>query len=207
MIETLLAFDIATIATFLVACLVLALTPGADMMFTIASGAAGGARAGAAAAVGISMGSLVHSVLAAIGLAALIATHPMAYEAIRWAGVAYLIFLAVQMWRADPHVEHMEGTALMRRAFKRGFLTNILNPKVALFVLAFLPQFTDPTIGPLWQQIVLLGVMLAVFDGTLYVALGVLAGYFGDGIRRGAGIMNKFAALIFGGLAVRLAVN
>ena len=207
MIDTLIAFDFATIATFLVACFVLALTPGADMMFTIASGATGGPRAGAAAAVGISMGSFVHSILAAIGLAALIAAHPTAYETIRWAGVAYLTFLAVQMWRADPRVERVEGATLTRQAFKRGFLTNILNPKVVLFVLAFLPQFTDPSIGPLWQQIVLLGAMLAIFDGALYVALGVLAGYLGERIRRSAGVMNKLAALVFGGLAARLAIN
>lgn len=207
MIETLFAFEITTIATFLVACLVLALTPGADMMFTIASGATGGPRVGAAAAVGISTGALVHSVFAAVGLAALIAAHPLAYETIRWVGVAYLTFLAVQMWRADPRVERVAGAALMRRAFRRGFLTNILNPKVVLFVLAFLPQFTDPAIGPIWQQIILLGALLAVFDGALYVALGVLAGYLGDSIRRSAGLMNKLAALVFGGLAARLAIN
>lgn len=145
--------------------------------------------------------------LAAIGLAALIAAHPVAYEVIRWAGVAYLVFLAVQMWRADPHVERVAGAALMRRAFTRGFVTNILNPKVALFVLAFLPQFTDPDVGPIWQQIVLLGLMMALFGGSLYVIIGAVAGHLGDGIRRNAGVMNKLAALVFGGLAARLAVN
>ena len=147
MIETLFAFETATLLAFLGACLVLFATPGADMMFTLASGAAGGARAGAAAAVGISAGSFTHVLLTAAGLGALIVAHPGAYEAIRYAGAAYLVCLAWQMWRAGPGTETVDGARRAARAFARGYLTNILNPKVALFVLAFLPQFTDPAIG------------------------------------------------------------
>ena len=192
---------------FIGACLVLNFTPGADMMFTIASGAAGGPAAGAAAAVGISLGSLVHTVMAAAGLAALIVAYPVAFDVIRWAGVAYLLYLAADMWRASAEVERVAGVSEIRRAFTRGFLTNILNPKVALFVLAFLPQFTDPSVGPIWQQMILLGLMLATFGCALYICIGALAGALSDRIRRSAGMMNKLAALVFGGLAARLAVN
>lgn len=207
MIETLLAFETSTLVAFMGAAFILYLTPGADMMFTIASGAAGGPKAGLAAAAGISLGVLAHVGMAAAGLAALILAYPAAYDVIRWAGVAYLVFLALQMWRADPTIESVSGNAMMWRAFRRGFLTNILNPKVGLFVLAFLPQFTDPVNGPIWQQILWLGLMLFVggfiFDG----AYGVFAGYLADRIRRSVGVMNKLAALVFGGLAARLAVN
>lgn len=207
MIETLMAFEAATLIAFMGAAVILYLTPGADMMFTIASGAAGGPKAGLAAAAGISLGVLVHVIMAAAGLAALIIAYPAAYDAIRWAGVAYLVYLATQMWRADPHVEAVSANAVVWRAFRRGFMTNILNPKVALFVVAFLPQFTDPASGPIWQQILWLGLLLAsggiVADG----AYGVYAGYMAERIRRGAGVMNKLAALVFGGLAARLAVE
>lgn len=207
MIETLLSFEISTLIAFMGASVVLYLTPGADMMFTIASGAAGGPRVGLAAAAGISLGVMTHVAIAVAGVAALILAYPAAYDAIRWVGVAYLVFLAVQMWRADPTIEEVSGSAAIWRAFRRGFLTNILNPKVALFVIAFLPQFTDPANGPIWQQIVWLGVFLVaggfIFDG----AYGVFAGYLANRIRRSAGVMNKLAALIFGGLAARLAVN
>jgi len=207
MLETLLAFEVSTLIAFMTASVILYLTPGADMMFTIASGAAGGPRVGLAAAAGISLGVLTHVAFAVAGLAALILAYPAAYDAIRWVGVGYLVFLAVQMWRADPTIDAVSGSAAVWRAFRRGFMTNILNPKVALFVVAFLPQFTDPANGPIWQQIIWLGIFLFiggfVFDG----AYGIFAGYMARRIRRSAGVMNKLAALIFGGLAVRLAVN
>lgn len=207
MIETLFAFEGTTLLTFVVACIILHLTPGADMMFTVASGAAGGPRVGFAAAVGISFGLLVHVALAAAGLAAVIVTYPSAYDVIRWMGVIYLLFLAWQMWTSDPALEPVRGTAVVWRAVRRGFVTNILNPKVWLFVMAFLPQFTDPEIGPVWYQIVLLGLILAVSDILVSGTVGILAGWMRERIRRGAGLMNKLAALVFGGLAARLATT
>ncbi len=207
MIDTLLTFEASTLMAFMGASIVLYLTPGADMMFTIASGAAGGPKAGLAAAAGISLGVVTHVALAAVGLAALILAYPAAYDVIRWIGVCYLLYLAVQMWFADSTVEEVSGNSVIWRAFRRGFATNILNPKVALFVIAFLPQFTDPANGPVWQQIIWLGVFLVtggfVFDG----AYGVFAGWMSARVRRGVGTMNKLAALVFGGLAARLAVN
>lgn len=211
MIDTLLAMDPVTFATFMGAACLLYLTPGADMMFTVASGIAGGPRAGLAAAMGISLGVIMHTTLAAAGLAALLLTHPAAYDAIRYAGAAYLALLAWQSWRdgaADRAAGHaVRGRANVGRAFRRGFVTNILNPKVALFVLAFLPQFTDPAIGPVWQQILWLGLFLtlggAISDG-LY---GVLAGKMAERLSRSSGRMNKITAILFGGLAARLVID
>ncbi len=207
MLDTLLAFDPATLAAFAAAALVLYLTPGSDMMFAIASGAAGGPRAGLAAAGGIGLGILAHVLMAAAGLAALIAAHPAAYDAIRWAGAAYLVWLAVQAWRADPAAPTARGRAQVWRAFRSGFATNILNPKVALFVLAFLPQFTDPAIGPVWRQIVVLGLMLAAGGLVAKGAYGIFAGIAAARLRRGTALLNRLAALVFGGLAARLALG
>ncbi|MEM1300848.1 MAG: LysE family translocator [Pseudomonadota bacterium] len=207
MIDTLLAFEIATLVTFFGACIMLYLVPGADMMFTIASGAAGGPKAGIAAATGISAGVLVHVAATAAGLGALILAYPAAYDAIRYAGAAYLAFLAVQMWRAGPETEEQTGARRIRRAFTRGFVTNILNPKVALFVVAFLPQFTDPAIGPIWQQILWLGVILGVGGIISDGAIGAAAGFAAGWLRRVGGYMNKLVAIVFGGLAAKLVID
>ena len=207
MLETFFAMDPWTFATFIGASVLLYLTPGADMMFTIASGVAGGPRAGLAAAVGIALGVMVHVTLAAAGLAVLIAANPGLLNLIRYAGAAYLAFLAWQSWTDRGHLSRAEGRKDVWRAFRRGFLTNILNPKVALFILAFLPQFIDPAVGPAWQQIVILGFILGfggiLTDGTY----GVLAGFAAERVRRSAGVMNKVSAVIFGGLAAKIAFN
>jgi len=207
MISTLLAMEPLTIATFMGAAVLLYLTPGADMMFTLASGISGGPKAGLAAAVGISLGVLVHVTLAASGLAALLLTYPSAYNAIRYLGAAYLAVLAVQSWRASGMPEQTRGRANVWRAFRRGFLTNILNPKVALFVLAFLPQFTDPAVGPVWHQIIWLGLMLALGGILTDGIYGVFAGVMANRLRRASGVMHKISAFVFGGLAARLAIG
>lgn len=207
MIETLFAFDTATLLAFAGASIVLYLTPGADMMFTIASGTAGGPRAGLAAAVGISLGVFTHVAVAAAGLGALILAYPAAYDAVRYIGAAYLAYLAWQMWVAEPFTEPVKGAALMRRAFTRGYVTNILNPKVALFVLAFLPQFIDPANGPVWQQTIWLGVFLTAGGVISDGLIGTLAGLFSNWLKRSQRVMNRIAALIFGGLAARIALT
>ncbi len=207
MLATFMAMDGWTIATFMGAAMILYLTPGADMMFTIASGMTGGPRAGAAAAAGISTGVLVHVALAAVGLAVLLLAYPAAYEAIRYVGAAYLAFLALQSWRAGSNLRQGKGAVAIWRAFRRGFLTNILNPKVALFVLAFLPQFTDPSIGPVWQQIIILGVMLALGGVITDGLIGIFAGLAAARLHRFSGALNKLSAIVFGGLAVRLVLD
>lgn len=207
MIETALSMDPWTVVTFMGAAMILYLTPGADMMFTLASGIQGGPRAGLAAAFGISTGVLVHVALAAAGLAALLIAYPAAYDAIRYVGAAYLVWLAISSWRASPEVSDKRGAQTMRRAFTRGFVTNILNPKVALFVAAFLPQFTDPMVGPIWHQIIALGVLLALGGVVTDGAYGVLAGLLAAKLKAASKFMNKISAIVFAGLAARIALN
>lgn len=207
MLSTLLSLDPWTVATFIGASFLLYLTPGADMMFTIASGVAGGPRAGLAAAFGISLGVLTHVIVAAAGLAVLVAASPAMLDAIRYAGAAYLLWLAYSSWTASGDLERRNGRAGYWRAFRRGYLTNILNPKVGLFVLAFLPQFADPAIGPVWQQIIIFGVILTIGGVITDGAFGVFAGLMADRIKRSSKLMNRVSAVIFGGLAARLALN
>lgn len=206
MFETLFSMDPWTIATFIAAAFVLYITPGADMMFTIASGIKGGPKAGVAAAVGISLGVLVHTAIAAAGLAVLLTTYPAAYDTVRYAGAAYLAYLAWQSWNAGDS-EARNGRAEVWFAFRRGFVTNILNPKVALFVLAFLPQFTDPAAGPMSHQIIWLGLILMTGGIITDGAYGMFAGLLADKLRRSEHVMNKLSAVVFGGLAVRIALD
>ena len=195
--------DPLSIATFLGAGLLLNLTPGSDVMFASASGLAGGPRTGVAAAFGVALGGLMHTALAAAGLAALLVASPAAFEVLRWLGAGYLLFLAMKYWRAGPS-QDVAGTAAFGRAVRRGFVTNALNPKVALFVLAFLPQFTNPAAGPVWQQILVLGLMFSTTGFFVTAGYGALAGVAGKALGQATGWMGKVAALVFALLALRL---
>ncbi|GGD20117.1 LysE family translocator [Sinisalibacter lacisalsi] len=198
--------DPVNVAAFLGAGLLLNLTPGSDVMFASASGLAGGPRAGIAAALGVALGGLLHTALAAAGLAALLVASPLAFDAVRWLGAGYLLFLAVKYWRAGP-AQGVAGTAGLGRAIRRGFVTNALNPKVALFVLAFLPQLTDPATGPVWQQILVLGLLFSTTGFFVTAGYGALAGVAGKALGQATGWMGKVAAVIFGLLALRLVVE
>jgi threonine/homoserine/homoserine lactone efflux protein len=194
---------------FVPAGLALNLTPGADMMFTLAQGLKGGPRAGMAANAGIAVGGMVQTVIAGLGLGALVAAHPVAFDAIRWGGVAYLLWLAVQSWRAGPMAAR--GDVALRslgRVFLDGVMVNLLNPKVILFILAFLPQFVDPSRAVL-PQFLVLGL---VFSLGGFVVNGVVALFAGGAGQRLAGSavfarwLGRAGAAIFAGLAVRLAL-
>lgn len=204
MLETLFAMDPVTILAFLGAGILLNLTPGADVLFATASGLSGGPRAGVAAAIGIALGSVAHITFAALGLSALILTSPLAFKAIQWLGAAYLLWLAIKTWNAPADSATGKGANSLYSALKRGFLTNLLNPKVALFILAFLPQFADPVIGPLWHQILILGALFCVTGLVITSAYGAAAGLFRAALSRISGPLNKLTSLIFGGLAIRL---
>lgn len=203
MIDILTLVPPAELAAFLAAGIVLNLTPGADVMFATASGLSGGPRAGAVAGLGVGLGGLFHVTLAAIGVSALLPAHPAALTALKWAGAAYLLYLAVKSWRAGA-AQPGTGVAHPGRALWRGFVTNALNPKVALFVLAFLPLFTDPARGPVWQQILILGAVFTATGTVITMGYGLLAGMAGQALGRRMGAMNKVAAVLFGGLAARM---
>lgn len=208
MLETLMAFPPATLLAFLAGALVLNLTPGSDVLFAIASGLQGGPKAGMAAGFGVGIGGIFHTCATAFGLAALVAAHPGTLDIVRWAGAAYLLWIAVKSWRAVvPPPESAGGALLPRDAFRRGVITNVLNPKVALFMLAYLPQFTDPAIGPLWQQMLILGGIVFTGGTLITMGYGASAGWLGTRLARRMGVLNKVAALLFGGLAAKLALD
>ena len=188
---------------FLATGILLNLTPGADVIFASASGISGGPRAGAMAGLGVGLGGVWHVGLAALGLSALVASHPGALIALRWAGAAYLLWLAWQAWGAGPAITGT-GVTSPGQALWRGFLTNALNPKVVLFFLALLPQFTDPDFGPIWGQVVLLGGLFTLTGTVITVGYGVLAGLAGAALARRMSVLNRVAAGLYAVLALRL---
>lgn len=202
--ELMLAFPPERILAFVLAGLLLNLTPGADVMFATASGLAGGPRAGAVAGLGVGLGGLWHAGLAAGGVSALLAAHPAALDLLSWAGAGYLLWLAWGAWHAPLRVG---GEPVARRGGQvlwRGFVVNAFNPKVALFVLAFLPQFVDPALGPVWRQILLLGALFSLTGTVVTAGYGVLAGALGVRLAGRMGVMNRVAAALYLLLALRL---
>lgn len=199
--------ETATLVAFLLASLALNFTPGADMMFVIASGASGGTRGAIAATLGVNFGVIVHILLAAGGLAALLAAEPLAYDVIRYAGAAYLVWLAVKLWRAPPpEAGKVSETPFMSTAW-RGFVTNILNPKTALFIFAFIPQFTDPEKGAVGIQVAVLGAVFIVTGFSVNLGVGAVAGAATSRLREASRTMNRLSAIVFGGLAARLVID
>jgi threonine/homoserine/homoserine lactone efflux protein len=134
---------------FVAAGLLLNLTPGQDTLFILGRSLTGGLRAGVAAACGIAVGSLGHTLAASVGLSMILATSAQAFTLVKLAGAAYLVYLGARLLLTRPAAAAAAPSAhtSARAAFLQGILTNLLNPKVALFFLAFLPQFIDPTAG------------------------------------------------------------
>lgn len=202
--DILVQIPLAELLAFTAGGLVLNLAPGPDVFFASACGIQGGPRAGALAGFGVGLGVLLHLSMATLGLGALIATYPEALQAIKYAGAGYLIWLAWKSWHAGAAASSARGHVRAGTIIRRGFLSNALNPKPVLFFLAFLPQFTNPAYGPIWQQILALG-LIFVLTGTLVtMGFGILAGYVGQALGRRMGVVNRIAAVIFAGLALRL---
>ncbi|MEM9130640.1 MAG: LysE family translocator [Pseudomonadota bacterium] len=202
--EVLTSFDPALLSAFVAAGLLLNITPGADFIFITASGMSGGPKIGMSAALGVSLGVVLHILVAAAGASALLLAFPWAYDAIRYTGAAYLAYLAVQAWRQTDVLGDGPGASSVIRAVKRGFLTNVLNPKTALFIFAFIPQFTDPAIGPIGMQILMLGAIFSSVGLAFALSLGAAAGIMATSLKAKTKLLNRISALLFGGLAARL---
>ena len=193
---------------FIPAALALNLTPGADMMFCLGQGLRAGARPAIAASAGISTGGMIHVAVAGLGLSAVISAVPWAFDVIRWIGVGYLLYLAWGAFRqgAVPAGQDRIATA---QAFKSGLYVNLTNPKVILFVLAFVPQFVDPTAGPVLIQFLIFGAIMGIGGFIINGAVGVFAGGAGrllTGSPRAGRLLGYVSGTVFAGLAVRLAI-
>ena len=205
--EVLTGFDPTLLSAFIVAGLLLNITPGADFMFITACGISGGPRIGMAAALGVNIGVTLHVLLAAAGVSAVLLAYPASYQMIKYLGAAYLCYLAIQAWRSTGDIGTGTAAPSVVTAIKRGFLTNVLNPKTMLFIFAFIPQFTDPFIGPVWIQILILGAIFQFFGFMFVMVLGFAAGLLANVLRARVKILNKISAILFGGIAAKLVID
>jgi threonine/homoserine/homoserine lactone efflux protein len=173
--------DSTAVWLFCLAALALLLIPGPAVLYVVVQSAERGRRVGLASVAGIHLGSLVHVAAATAGLSALIVASDAAFSTVKYAGAGYLVFLGVRrLLESDAPTKAPERTRMLRRAFLRGAVVNVLNPKTALFFLAFLPQFVDADRGGVWSQALVLGlvfVALGLVSDSLYaLAAGTIAG-------------------------------
>ena len=212
MLETLYLPDWPLLLSFLAAALALNVTPGADMTYVIARGAAQGEKAGVLSALGIASGSFVHSILAALGISALLAASPVAFQVVKYAGAAYLLYLAVRMALSAREKQRAreKPPARLHRIYLEATLVNLLNPKVALFIVAFLPQFADPARGSVALQILALGLLFNLTGTTINATLAVASARVAGRVKtapRFKALLQWLSAGILGALAVRLALS
>lgn len=203
---------ISALPVFIVAGWLLNITPGPDLLFIVGRATAQGVRAGVAAALGIACGCLVHTAAVALGVAALLATSAAAFELIKWTGAAYLLYLGVRLLRSEGGSLQPgeQAPAPLRAIFWQGFVTNVLNPKVALFFLALLPQFVAHDAANKAVALALLGLVFAVNSLLVILPVAWLAGRAGERLLRAGTAqrwLDRALGLLFIGLAVRLALQ
>ena len=208
-----------TSLTFFAASVMLALVPGPDNVFVLLHSAAHGWRAGLLVVLGLCTGLLFHTAAVALGLAALMATSPIAFTALTLLGACYLLWLAWLSWNAPIHkapapdaIENTKPVSVWspRQTYTRGVWMNITNPKVAIFFLAFLPAFVNSQQGAVGLQIFLLGGVFMVATLLTFGAIAFFAGQFGQVFQSAPAVqrrLNQLASLVFCALALRLFVT
>lgn len=201
MLEQFLLFVSASVA--------ITIAPGPDNLQVLVRSLSQGRAAGIAAALGFASGCLFHTGLAVLGIAALLRASPMAFDAIKLAGAAYLMWLAVQALRSRGGFSMGAGSQPLGlwRIFRQSILANMLNPKVTLFFLVFLPQFVDPWAGPPGGQMLALGVVFMIQAAVVFCAIACFAGGLGEALRRrprAAVWLDRLAGAVFLLLALRI---
>ena len=166
-------FDPAPLAIFITATLALLLVPGPAVLYVVARSLEQGRTAGFVSTLGIGLASVAHVVFAALGLSALLMQSALAFSVVKYLGAAYLIYLGIRTLTSKAQASRTQAVQTMKysQIFSQGFIVNLLNPKTALFFLAFLPQFVDPARGSVVLQIILLGMIfvgLAILSDSLY---------------------------------------
>jgi threonine/homoserine/homoserine lactone efflux protein len=199
--------DSGTLWVFALAAVALLVIPGPAVLYVVVQGAEQGRRVGLASVAGIHLGTLVHVAAATVGLSALIVASSLAFNVVKYAGAAYLIYLGIRKLLGRDDVEHVgRRRESLRHAFVRGAVVNVLNPKTALFFLALLPQFVDTDRGGVWSQALVLGlvfVALGLVSDSLYA---VAAGSVGELLRRRRRALRYGSGVVFIGLGTLAAL-
>lgn len=198
------------LGVFFLAAVALGLAPGPDNIFVLTQSALHGRLAGLAVTCGLCTGLIVHTLAVALGVAAIFLASSVAFTLLKFAGAAYLIYLAIQVLRAGTVKIGEDAPALAPGAlYRRGIIMNVTNPKVAIFFLAFLPQFGDPARGSVPLQILMFGGLFIVASVLVFSAVALGGGLLGAFLKRSrlAQVwLNRTSAFVFVALAVRLAI-
>lgn len=207
-----IVIPVESLVTFLFASLLLALAPGPDNIFVLTQSALYGRKEGILITMGLCTGLIGHTSAVALGVAAILQASAMAFTALKAVGALYLLYLAWQAFSAS--VSHLDGGRPGKlsgiQLYRRGIIMNLTNPKVSLFFLAFLPQFTAPENGPVAQQIFLLGTFFILVTLVVFGGIALLAGTLGDWLRQSAKAqiyLNRVAGSVFVVLALKLAMT
>ncbi|WP_319588821.1 LysE family translocator [uncultured Desulfobulbus sp.] len=203
-------FDTSTLLLFTTASILLALTPGPDNIFVLTQSALKGKLVGIVVTLGLCTGLVVHTSAVALGIAAIFQASALAFNLLKFAGAVYLLYLAWGAFRAGASTLDNDTSreVSLSRFYLRGIIMNVTNPKVSIFFLAFLPQFTNPENSSLPLQLVALGGIFILSTLLVFGAISLLAGVLGQWLRRSGRaqtILNKVSGVIFAGLALKLA--
>lgn len=203
--------NIYTLLSFLLASAALTIAPGPDNIFVITQGITSGRKAAIVTALGMCSGITVHTTAAALGISALFYSSTMAFNLVKYAGALYLLYLAIKILKNRSSLSLAYNKELPAVAlFRRGFVMNVLNPKVALFFLAFLPQFTAPDSGKIPLQLLALGGIFMIQASIIFTLIGWFSGSIGSILLSRPGISRHFdllTAVVFASLGIRLALS
>ncbi|WP_342805597.1 MULTISPECIES: LysE family translocator [Alteromonadaceae] len=197
---------------FLAASAALSVAPGPDNIFVLTQSALNGRKAGILVTLGLCTGLLVHTAAVSLGVAVIFQTSELAFNILKVVGAVYLLYLAFQAFRAGATRLEAAGNAKLawQQLYSRGIIMNITNPKVAIFFLAFLPQFADPSKGSVTLQMLVFGAVFIITALVIFSLIAWFAGYLGDwlkGSTKAQVIMNRIAGTVFTALALRLVLS
>jgi threonine/homoserine/homoserine lactone efflux protein len=198
----------AKFALFIAASWALILAPGPDMLYVITRGATYGRKAGIVSAVGVICGILVHTTAAALGITLIFQASALAFRVVKYLGAIYLIYLGVKAWQDKSAFSLQASTSSVssQSLFWQGVISNVLNPKIAVFFLAFLPQFVDQGSGQIALQMLILGATFASFGLCFLVMVGYFAGTVGTWLARSPQYTNSLRWLT-GGILISLGLR
>lgn len=198
--------DASTFGLFVAAALALLLVPGPAVLYIVARSVDGGRPAGLVSVLGIHAGTMVHIAFAAIGLSAILASSATAFSVVKWLGAAYLVWLGLQrlLARDEETVPLTVEPKRLSRIFSQGLIVNVLNPKTALFFLAFLPQFVDPSRGAVWAQVMVLGAVFVVLGLCTDGVYALLSGTAGGWLQRKSASFRRGQRYVSGGVYLAL---
>lgn len=201
--------DVTVLPLFLLAVFILMITPGPDMMFITANALAGGDMAGFASILGVATGAWIHILGTAFGISAIFLASEIAFNLIRFAGAGYLAWIGFKIFTSKTGIGTINPAQSkpLSTIYRQGVLTNLTNPKVALFTVSFVPQFVSPNHGSIWSQILILGLIIVVVMIAVEIPIVLAAGHFSEWLRKNESInsiLSKIIGAAFIGLAVRI---